>query len=711
MLKTVKNGEIRDGRIYETIYYCETVTPPIPEKHEIDNWDLPQKQQKYRRTSLPKGFAPLPGKSGRDIKDYAPEFQDFIRREWKRRIYGYWFYNDGEITYLPGEYYFRLTYWKMDEVMEYRDRDRRKAMYWRHWNYADNGNDVTQLNQKSYGVIYAKGRRDGATYDALGKCYEVASRVKRGNAGMQSKDNLSAKRAFERLILSWRKLPSFFSPTFDGTTAPKTELRFFEPARKGQFAKLTNSNALESSIAYRSTTPTAFDGEKLALYYGDEWGKIEDESIRVTKTWDIVRPCLSLGGGSLIVGKAYITSTVEDMEKGGGKEFKLLWDSSNPRKMNVNGRTATGLCRLFLSSADGLEGWVDEYGRSVEDGATPEQAAYLKKKYPANADMYQPGVGALQYIQNQRQALMNEGNFMEASNFRRKFPLKEEDCFAPAPKSRHFNTVKIDDRLDKVTGEFAPRLVRGNFMWKNGERDTRVVWHPDNANGRWLVSYLFENDEDSNHVEKRGNLWIPKNKHKFCAASDPIDLDNPDQDEKRSRFVATAFRKYDMTQPEGTTNKFVALYQYRPPKASMAFEDTLLMCVYYGMDLLPEMQKPGLAQYFYDRGYAPFVGYRPDNTYTPGKKPRKKDKGINSSKMMIAQIYEAIEAYVEDHVDLIDFEAMLQDLVDFNPADTKKTDVAMSMGYNLLYAQRNMPKTLTDDSTRKVQSFFKVFKK
>ena len=31
--------------------------------------------------------------------------------------------------------------------------------------------------------------------------------------------------------------------------------------------------------------------------------------------------------------------------------------------------------------------------------------------------------------------------------------------------------------------------MRGNFYWKNGERDTEVIWSPDNK-GRFFISWI-----------------------------------------------------------------------------------------------------------------------------------------------------------------------------------------------------------------------------
>ena len=56
-------------------------------------------------------------------------------------------------------------------------------------------------------------------------------------------------------------------------------------------------------------------------------------------------------------------STVNPMDKG-GKQYKELWRDSDPDDRNANGRTKTGLYRLFIPAYEALEG-LDEYGNPI----------------------------------------------------------------------------------------------------------------------------------------------------------------------------------------------------------------------------------------------------------------------------------------------------------------------------------------------------------
>ena len=77
----------------------------------------------------------------------------------------------------------------------------------------------------------------------------------------------------------------------------------------------------------------AYDGDELHTYIEDECGKVDEkQGINTDKRWEIVQFCLTIG--SKIVGKALRTTTVEEMEKKGGKHFKKTWDESLKAKTN-----------------------------------------------------------------------------------------------------------------------------------------------------------------------------------------------------------------------------------------------------------------------------------------------------------------------------------------------------------------------------------------
>ena len=66
---------------------------------------------------------------------------------------------------------------------------------------------------------------------------------------------------------------------------------------------------------------------------------------------------------------------------------------------------------------------------------------------------------------------------------------------------------------------------------------------------------------------------------------------------------------------EGPTNEFFLEYIARPQTAEIFFEDVLMACVFYGMPILIENNKPRLLYHFKNRGYRGYSMNRPDKSY------------------------------------------------------------------------------------------------
>ena len=72
-------------------------------------------------------------------------------------------------------------------------------------------------------------------------------------------------------------------------------------------------------------------------------------------------------------------------------------------------------------------------------------------------------------------------------------------------------------------------------------------------------------------------------------------------------------------------NMFFLEYIARPDTAEIFFEDVLMACIFYGMPILAENNKPRLLYYFKRRGYRGFSMNRPDklfNNYLSRKRNR-----------------------------------------------------------------------------------------
>jgi len=696
---------------YETVGGIDIPLPKRPPLSKMGNYKKSKNQQKWTPTEMPDCFLEIT-RDENGYPEWSKEQWGFIEQEYTRMDEGYWFINNGEPTYISGYHYFELCYWKIDiGLKEYRDRDRRVHLFW----------SACVASNDCYGLMYVKHRRDGATARALSISYQRTISKRESLSGIQSKTGHDAKRAFQRLISSWRKLPEFLQPIHSGTTDPKTKLELREPAeRVGKTTRrVKESQAINSAVGYLNSIATAYDGEKLYSYFLDEGGKTKEMKI-ATECWPVVRECLSLG--DTIIGKAMFPSTVAEMTKEGGDQFKDLWDESDPLEIDENDRTVSGLWRLFIPASDGMEGFVDEFGISVIDEPTDQQRKYLAKikdKDPKEI------IGAKEFIKNRREGLRKKGNQEGLAQYKRQYPETISEAFTGLSVHCEFDLEKINTQLENLYATENPKYTSGDFIWKNGVRDSEVVWVPS-KNGKFKMSWLNISPEDMNNVKIVGtktdvieetgeavqrNVYRPQNTYKYVLGVDPYDH-NVTTTGRGSKAAGYLFKKRDIfEQEEEYQDAFILQYLNRPPMAKIFYEDMLKVCMFFGCQMLYETQKPGIKTYFIDRGYGTFLMINPKES--PGKVIHSGapnlQYGLAASRGGNQNITEVWQEYIFENWWKIPFEELLEDLREFDPYKTEKFDATMGSGYALLGSKRYVKKPNVKEIN--LQDWFPSFNK
>jgi hypothetical protein len=630
--------------------------PKIPPRKTIQGYGKKKREQKWERNPLPSNWDTM--SEGARSK--------FVEQEFIRRRDGYWFYNNGEPTYITGLHYYYLNWCKIDVgYPSYWDRDRRFFLVW----------ESCIKDNNCYGLIMPKHRRQGASWKAAAIVLEGITSMYNSNGGIMSKTGADSKKLFDKVVYLFRQLPPFFQPIIEGTDSPKTVLSFKKPGERITKNKQTvsKSEALNSQIDWRNTKNNSYDGDKLAIFVSDEGGKWLEAD--VSKNWQIVKPALSQG--RKIVGKAFLPSTVNEMEAG-GKSFKDIWDDSdqNDKVVGTN-RTRSGLYRYFTEAYDGYEGFIDEYGMSVIHTPT-------SKTFDLDGD--EITIGSKEYLSQIRDGLKNDTN--KLAEHKRQFPWTPEEAFRVSVDTCLFDAEKIYQQIEYLEVVGPSLTSRGNFIWKNAEQDSEVRWIPDKK-GKWDVSWVPPNDVGIN--KKR-----PPNQELLVAGCDPFDHDVT-TDGRRSNGAAYVFKKFNIHEEE--SHMFVAEYINRPPKAEMFYEDMLKMCVFYGCQILVENNKIGLLQYFKKRGYEKYLMARPESTHTKFSKTRQVELGLpTTGQAVISAMTDALQAYVYDYIGIREdgtmgnlfFFNLLKDLLEFDATNRTKFDASMAAGITLLAAQKNI---------------------
>jgi hypothetical protein len=643
------------------------------------------REQYWKRKDLPKELNNI--QSIFHWNDMPSEFKnrwvDFIEREFDYRDQGCWFMNNGVPTYITGSHYMYLQWSSIDVgYPDYREANRIFFIYW----------EAARADNRSFGMVYLKIRRSGFSYMSSSECVNIATLAKDARVGILSKTGSDAKKMFtDKVVPINSRLPFFFRPIMDGMDKPKTELAYRIPA-----AKITKKNmhdiddneiqGLDTTIDWKNTEENSYDGEKLLFLAHDESAKWVKPN-NILNNWRVTKTCLRLG--SKIIGKCMMGSTSNALSKG-GENYKRLYEDSRVSTRNANGQTKSGLYSLFIPMEWNMEGFIDIYGmpvfRKPMDKVKGVDGLWITN-------------GAIDYWEAEVESLKNDPDAL--NEFYRQFPRTESHAFRDESKSSLFNLTKIYQQIDYNDSLIEQHyLTRGSFHWKDGIKDTKVIWTPD-PRGRFLVSWLPA-QRLQNRYSERGGVRYPANEHIGSFGCDSYDI-SAVVDGRGSNGALHGMTKFHMD--DAPTNEFFLEYVARPQTAEIFFEEVLMACVFYGMPILIENNKPRLLYHFKNRGYRGFCLSRPDKHSSKLSKTEIELGGIPNSSEDVRQSHaSAIEAYIEkyvgydstgeyrdpDQIGSMPFTKTLNDWARFNYDDRTKFDASISSGLAIMANQKHL---------------------
>lgn len=605
---------------------------------------------------------------------FKSKWVDFIEQEFDRRENGFWFYNNGTPTYVTGTHYMYLQWTKIDVGHpDFRESNRVFFLFW----------EACKADNRCFGMCYLKNRRSGFSFMSSAETVNLATITPDSRFGILSKTGSDAKKMFtDKVVPISTNYPFFFKPIQDGMDRPKTELAYRVPASKLTRKSIENTDntgdleGLDTTIDWKNTDDNSYDGEKLFLLVHDESGKVLPPN-SILNSWRVTKTCLRLG--RRIVGKCMMGSTSNALDKGGAN-FKKMYEDSDVTERNSNGQTKSGMYSLFIPMEWNFEGFIDQYGMPVF--RTPK-----KETFDAVGDVIDNGV--LDYWENEVESLKNDADAL--NEFFRQFPRTESHAFRDESNNSLFNLQKIYEQIDFNDGLEAQRVIQtGNFSWKNGVRDTQVVWNPDRK-GNFRITWIPNDNLRNNIITKNGHKY-PGNDHIGAFGCDSYDISGT-VGGGGSNGALHGVTKFNMD--DAPSNQFFLEYIARPQTAELFYEDVLMALVFYGMPVLAENNKPRLLYYLKNRGYRGFSVDRPDKHRNDLSKAEKELGGIPSSSSVISIHAEAIEAYIEEHVGFSEngsgnmyFSRTLQDWANYDIAKRTKYDATVSSGLALMANQK-----------------------
>jgi hypothetical protein len=642
-------------------------------------------EQHWERESLPKELLRI--QSIFQWNEMPSEFKnrwvDYIEQEFDYRERGFWFMNKGVPTYITGSHYMYLQWSSID--IGYPDFREANRIYWIFW-------EACKADDRCFGMIYLKIRRSGFSFMSSSEAINIGTLAKDSRIGILSKTGADAKKMFtDKVVPINSRLPFFFKPIMDGMDKPKTELSFRVPASKITKKNMFDSDldiieGLDTSIDWKNTDDNSYDGEKLLFLAHDESGKwLKPNNIK--ENWRVTKTCLRLG--SKIIGKCMMGSTSNALSKG-GQNYKDMYEDSSVKKRNANGQTKSGLYSLFIPMEWNMEGFIDLYGMPV----------FYKPEQPIKGvDGMMIKNGAIDYWEAEVDSLKNDSDAL--NEFYRQFPRTESHAFRDESKSSIFNLTKLYQQIDYNDSLIKEHyLTRGSFHWKDGMKDTQVMFTPD-TRGRFLVSWTPAKHLQNN-IHLRNGMKYPGNEHIGSFGCDSYDI-SAVVGGRGSNGSLHGLTKFNMD--EAPSNEFFLEYIARPQTAEIFFEEVLMACIFYGMPILIENNKPRLLYHFKNRGYRHYCLNRPDKQYNKLTKTERELGGIPNSSEDVKQSHaSAIESYIEkyvgfdivgayrepDQIGSMPFTRTLEDWAKFDINDRTKFDASISSGLAIMANQKHL---------------------
>ena len=611
--------------------------------------------------------------------EFKAQWEGYIDEEFNRRENGYWFYNNGKPTFITGTHYMYLQWSKIDVGNpDYREANRIFYIFW----------EAVKADTRAYGMCYLKNRRSGFSFMASGETVNLATISSDARFGILSKSGSDAKKMFtDKVVPISLNYPFFFKPIQDGMDRPKTELAYRVPASKLTRKSIQSKDirvemeGLDTTIDWKNTGDNSYDGEKLKLLVHDESGKWERPD-NILNNWRVTKTCLRLG--SRIIGKCMMGSTSNALDKG-GENFKKLYNDSDVTKRNNNGQTRSGLYSLFIPMEWNYEGFIDQHGQPVFD--TPEDDTILDP-FGDTID-----TGVIDYWENEVDGLKGDQDAL--NEYYRQFPRTTEHAFRDETKNSIFNLAKIYEQIDYNDDLRNTNVITtGNFQWEAGVKDTKVMFLPS-PQGRFKISWIPNADVQNRSTIKNG-VRHPGNEHMGAFGCDSYDISGT-TDGKGSKGALHGLTKFSMEDAPPST--FFLEYIARPQTAEIFFEDVLMACVFYGMPILAENNKPRLLYYFKRRGYRGYSMNRPDRLWNKLSVTEREIGGIPNSSEDIKQAHAAaIEMYIDKYIGLkqdgtygsMYFNDTLNDWSKFDINNRTKFDAAISSGLAVMACHKDM---------------------
>lgn len=686
---------------YTEIYGSKVKLPERPKEGDGLNYGLPRKQQKWSRKPLPEFFDTVEyDKAGSLI--LTTQQEEYAAEEVRRCKEGIWMWIGEKLRYIPKRYYFYLQYYTLEDgtAPDFREADRLYFLFFESW----------FLVLWCLGIIRTKKRRQGASSQSCSNILYEAIFFRNSNCGLISKTKDDSKDTFTQMVtMAYRMLPAFLKPRQVNKEDSVTELVFAhksQTVKGGVAAGAKDDEGHNSRINYKAPVLNAYDRGRMSYVLGDEFGKLPKE----TPAWQFLAIISkTLVKGVKRVGWIDLPSTVNEMTKGGGSEYKKIWDHANQFKKKP---TLNRIVRFFQPAYEAYEGFIDEFGDSVIDSPTEEQYEYLVNKWVqrngdgeiiselSEADIR---LGAKHYVTiRRREGLVGQDLEEEV----RMNPCDEEEAFMYAGQGCEFNSANIQAEIKKLEDDpvflrqmrlVPEKRVEKSIYPDRKDKETIIAKAMDDAKGGW---FFLELPNKANHFLSRGGYDVPLNKSMYQIG---VDTTKDMITVNGSKPVIIVLKKSCIIQGEETGMYPVAMW-IADTRLDIHFdEQVLLACKFFGCTANYEIDaRTDYYRYFSKQNAQAFLEWTPKIAQNPIKPNPKIEPGSRSGdpfqlamQLQIGKMYidGTDDTIYNGHVHRIKFITLLKQLLKYDHADRTPFDqvIALFMALLPIFGEIQMP--------------------
>lgn len=682
---------------------------------------VPNFTETYQEATLynEKGLCKSLNKEDSDI------FINTLTKELHRRQNGVFFRNKNDIEYITGHHYFCIQHCKCygknakyEKFSQIFGNDISSDLFIKL--YSDYGYfykyqrdifyliEIVNNDDEILGCYISKAKKTGVTF--LFACYKLnkSTLYKMQQIGIMSKkkpDAIDTNMMY--FFHSYDGLANIFKPNIQTLARAEGEIVFGAKsftgtsAEKNALNSLMQDKAMNSRVFTAPTKPKGFDAPKMTDVELDEFNKMFADSHESPKEiFETNKATVKMQDD--ITGKMWVFGYVSETNDKGVEEARVIYFDSKLSTKKGGKRTKSELICIHISSLNSYLSCIDKYGdcNEKEANAKIEEALGRVKNNPKS------------YQAVKRQLARNEKEAWEVGG--------SKSTFNPLELTNHLYNLQ-----QKLLNSGTPPYILGKLLWENplweaGKKDKRpkgqfcpVKFVPineqdllDGIEPGFLIYKRLNRNEENEALkygrDDRGYLIAPP-KFKHVGGVDPTQYADGAEVEEGSKNGSYTMSFHDELKNSMAgkidSKLLVSRYFDRPDSPREAYEHLLKEIIYYGKLVVVEANAPHVATQLIEEGLINYMVVRnKEKALCLGKTWMNIGEDFNLIRRtansdqndMLETLVRLITDYIEvikgepNFLELIDDPELINQLLTFDPKQTKKFDLVMSLGYTLL---------------------------